>query len=148
MLWCALTRRTDDDLLIDHLDPNLPLWDVVQVLCSSDPTEETRPRSCRSYASTRQHELDHSNHGYICPEELNHSGNRWSVRDVIHFVQNFSVEAKALLLYHTAVVPTGILFGVRRQVNNPAIRQRIMLESTTVMMLICWYINNTMVDVG
>ena len=41
------TPRTDHDLLVDHLDPNLPLLDVVQDLCSTDPTPEICARSCR-----------------------------------------------------------------------------------------------------
>ena len=32
------TDQTDHDL--DHLDPNLPLWDVVQDLYSTEPTQE------------------------------------------------------------------------------------------------------------
>ena len=38
-------RLTDHDLY--HLDPNLPLWDDVQDLYSTDPTQETYTRSCR-----------------------------------------------------------------------------------------------------
>ena len=41
--------QIDDDL--DNLDPNLPLWDVVQDLHSTGPTQETCPRSCRLYGS-------------------------------------------------------------------------------------------------
>ena len=40
--------QIDHDL--DHLDPNLPLWEVVQDLHSTDQTQETRPTvrsSCR-----------------------------------------------------------------------------------------------------
>ena len=41
--------QTDHDL--DHLDPNLSLWNVVQHLCGTDPTKKISakicPRSCR-----------------------------------------------------------------------------------------------------
>ena len=43
------TRWTDHTL--DHVDPSLPLWDVVQDLYSTDPSQETCPRSCRLYGS-------------------------------------------------------------------------------------------------
>ena len=33
------------------VDPRLPLWDVVQDLYSTDPTQETCGRSCRLYVS-------------------------------------------------------------------------------------------------
>ena len=36
------TDQTDHDL--DHLDPNLPLSEVVQDMCSTNPTQETCPR--------------------------------------------------------------------------------------------------------
>ena len=53
MVWDRMskycTRRTDDDL--DHLDPSLPLWDAVQDLYSTDPTEEPCPGPCRLYGS-------------------------------------------------------------------------------------------------
>ena len=41
----------------------MPIWHV-QDLHSTDPTQETCPRSCRLYstAPTRQHELDHTDH--------------------------------------------------------------------------------------
>ena len=35
----------------DNLVPHLPLWEVVQDLYSTDPTQEIRPRSCRLYGS-------------------------------------------------------------------------------------------------
>ena len=41
-----------DHLQIDHLDPILPLWDAVQDLYSTDPTD-------------RKHVLDHA--GYTAP---------------------------------------------------------------------------------
>ena len=57
MQWCALknlahfgqTDQIDHDL--DHLDPNLPLLNVVQDLYRTDPTQESRPGSCRLYGS-------------------------------------------------------------------------------------------------
>ena len=33
-------------------------YDIVRDLCSTDPTQETCPRSCRLYGSTMPHELD------------------------------------------------------------------------------------------
>ena len=34
---------------LDHVDPSLPLSDVVQDLYATDQTQATRPRSCRLY---------------------------------------------------------------------------------------------------
>ena len=48
------TRRTDQidhDLQVDHLDPCLPLRDVVQYLYNTDASQETCLRSCRLYGS-------------------------------------------------------------------------------------------------
>ena len=36
-----IERRKDQ---IDHLDPNLPLWDVVQDAHNTDPAQDTGPR--------------------------------------------------------------------------------------------------------
>ena len=47
VLYKISTRQTDPDL--DHPDPNLPLIDYVRDLYSTDPTQETCPRSCRLY---------------------------------------------------------------------------------------------------
>ena len=47
--WRNFTPRTYHDL--DHLVPHLPLWEVVQDLHSTDPTQETRTRPCRLYRS-------------------------------------------------------------------------------------------------
>ena len=41
MIYCA----------VDHLDSNLPLSYVEQDLYSTDPTQDTRARPCRSYGS-------------------------------------------------------------------------------------------------
>ena len=50
MLLQYCTLRTDQiDHDLDHLDINLPLWDVVQDLHSTDPTQETCPTSYRLY---------------------------------------------------------------------------------------------------
>ena len=57
LLLVCFTRRIDHDLPVDHVDPNLPLWDVVQDLRNTDPTQESCPRSCRLYCSHRQEEL-------------------------------------------------------------------------------------------
>ena len=47
-----LVRHTDEtDHDLDHRDPNLPLWHVVQYLYGTGPTQYTRPISCRLYAS-------------------------------------------------------------------------------------------------
>ena len=43
VLYKISTRQTDPDL--DHPDPNLPLIDYVRDLYSTDPTQETCPRS-------------------------------------------------------------------------------------------------------
>ena len=52
-------HQIDQDL--DHLDIHLPLWDVVRDLYTTDPTQETCPRSCRlcgsrpaTWATSRQ----------------------------------------------------------------------------------------------
>ena len=56
---------------VDHLDPNLPLWDVLHHLCSTDPTQETCfiNRSCRSFGSrpptwARSYRSDRSDRSY------------------------------------------------------------------------------------
>ena len=38
---------------IDHLVPHLPLWEIVQDLYSTDPTQETLYRSCRLFVQIR-----------------------------------------------------------------------------------------------
>ena len=49
-LTCSNVGQIDQiDHNLDNLDPNLPLWHVVQDLCSIDPTQEACPRSCRLY---------------------------------------------------------------------------------------------------
>ena len=49
-LTCSNVGQIDQiDHDLDNLDPNLPLWHVVQDLCSIDPTQEACPRSCRLY---------------------------------------------------------------------------------------------------
>ena len=87
-VWSFLARRTDqtDEHLhhTDHLDPNLPLWNVVQDLYSTGPAQETCDAAV-GYAHyirlspTRQHELDHTDHTdqeYICPQR-NRLSNRF-----------------------------------------------------------------------
>ena len=55
--------QTDQiDHHLHHPDPNLPSWDVVQDLYSTDATQETCARSYRLYAPTQQHELDYTDH--------------------------------------------------------------------------------------
>ena len=82
--------QTDHDL--DHLSPHLPLWSYVQDLHSTDPTQETCPRtSCRLYGSRPGNiQLDHTDQESICPARqiMNCAGDRskpwggdrWSVR--------------------------------------------------------------------
>lgn len=45
--------RPDDP----QVGTNLPLWDVVQHLCSTDPTQESCPTT-----------VDNTDQEYICPE--------------------------------------------------------------------------------
>ena len=64
------TRRTDrSDRLrstVDHLDNILQLWDVVQDLWSTDILPRKHVQDHAGYtAPTRQHELDHTDQGYI-----------------------------------------------------------------------------------
>ena len=45
----------------------------MQDLYKTDPTQETRPRSCRLcgyIAPTRQRERDHTDQGTLCPAEI------------------------------------------------------------------------------
>ena len=64
MVGKYLSRRTDHiDHDLDHLYPNLPLWDVVQDLYSADPTPEACPKSSGLFRSTPGNtELEHSDH--------------------------------------------------------------------------------------
>ena len=50
---------------LDHLDPNLPFWNVVQDLCSTGQPRKRVLHHTYSTAPARQHELDHAGQG-IC----------------------------------------------------------------------------------
>ena len=64
------TRRTDQtDHDPDRLDPNLPLYDIVQDLYRINSTQDLCHRSCRWYALTRQHEPDNSTQECIRSEK-------------------------------------------------------------------------------
>ena len=53
------TYQIDHDL--DHVDPSLPLCDVVEDLYSTDPTQENISLDHASYtAPARKHELDYT----------------------------------------------------------------------------------------
>ena len=64
-----LASRTDDDLLIGRLDPNLPLSEVIQDLRGTYPAQEIRcftdHADCTGLAP--QHELDHTRSGIEQP---------------------------------------------------------------------------------
>ena len=47
------TPRTDHDL--DDQDPNLPLWDIVRDLYSTDPAQETRAVDHAGCAASTEH---------------------------------------------------------------------------------------------
>ena len=56
---------------VDHLNPILPFWDVVEDLRSTDPTHETCPiNTDHAHCSnpTRDHELEHTDQESICRE--------------------------------------------------------------------------------
>ena len=82
------TRRTDRSdrsdrsrSTLDHLDPSLPYWYLVQDLYSTYPTQETCPRSDHAdyTVPTRQRELDHTDQELTCSERSEScSGDRWS----------------------------------------------------------------------
>ena len=76
---------------VDHVVPQLPLWEVVKDLQSTDPTKETCATVVVDHANytgpIRQHELliDHtrSRTDLPCLADPDHGrGNSWSVRDV------------------------------------------------------------------
>ena len=67
----GFTSRTDQDQ--DYADPNLPLWEVVHDLYSTDLTQETRPTDHADFAApTLQHELDHLDQESICLGDVGH----------------------------------------------------------------------------
>ena len=77
------THRTDHDR--DHLDPNQPLRDVVQGLCSTDQTQKTRAISCRLNGFPSENDLSYRP-GMSLPPKICQgryfSGDRSSVRCV------------------------------------------------------------------
>ena len=87
-LQCPHVGQIDQiDHDLDHPDPNLAFWGVVQDLFSTDPTQETCPPSCRLFdAHLETWELDDTDQGSICPERSSSStGDRWSVPRVLKF---------------------------------------------------------------